>query len=370
MINEVYKASGMPNHNKALLFIPDITGFTDFVNKTEIEHSKHIITELLEIVINSDNLKMTVSEIEGDAVLFFMKEAPNLDLLINQCEKTFINFHNHLKRYDTERICRCGACETASTLSLKFILHKGTVEIISIKDHQKLHGSDVILAHRLLKNTVPEKEYILATDSFIEDQGWKQIENDTGINAQYRSEVYDNQGDTEYMYIPLKKLLADIGTPAPIDFPRLKNHKISLRHVIEAPLDHIYENFTNFDKRMEWNDEILESVMHGNNLNRTGSLHTCLINSGSLDINTLGRKESGNRVIYGERINDFRGLKDIISIYTFEKQGDKTMVLAEVDYTIKSPLKRLLRPFIHRVLLKQTIKGFNKLKTASEKAIT
>ena len=35
--------------NKGLLFIPDISGFTRFVNKVDIEHGRLIIQELLEI---------------------------------------------------------------------------------------------------------------------------------------------------------------------------------------------------------------------------------------------------------------------------------------------------------------------------------
>ncbi len=34
---------------KALYFMADISGFTNFVNTTEVEHSIHIIAELLEI---------------------------------------------------------------------------------------------------------------------------------------------------------------------------------------------------------------------------------------------------------------------------------------------------------------------------------
>jgi len=34
--------------NKGLLFIPDISGFTRFVNEIGIERSRHIIQQLLE----------------------------------------------------------------------------------------------------------------------------------------------------------------------------------------------------------------------------------------------------------------------------------------------------------------------------------
>ena len=68
--------------NSTFLFIPDISGFTEFVNKTKIDHSKHIITELLEIIINSDQLGLTVSEIEGVAVLFYRENVPDLKDII------------------------------------------------------------------------------------------------------------------------------------------------------------------------------------------------------------------------------------------------------------------------------------------------
>jgi hypothetical protein len=36
-----------------LLFIPDISGFTRFVTEMEIEHSRMIIAELLEVVTDA-----------------------------------------------------------------------------------------------------------------------------------------------------------------------------------------------------------------------------------------------------------------------------------------------------------------------------
>lgn len=39
-------------NNQVFYFIPDISGFSQFVENTAIEHSIHIISELLEILIN------------------------------------------------------------------------------------------------------------------------------------------------------------------------------------------------------------------------------------------------------------------------------------------------------------------------------
>lgn len=352
--------------SKTLLFIPDISGFSDFVNNTEISHSKHIISELLEIIISSDTLDMQVSEIEGDAVLFYKDKVPSAEQLILQCQQTFINFHNHLRRYDTERICRCGACETASRLTLKFIIHAGDVEKIEIKDHQKLHGACVILAHRLLKNSIAENEYILISEDI--HNGHKSIPHYKSEKLQLikGSDSYDDQGKIDYTYIPLGRLYQQLPDLSQISFPGLSPEKISFENTILASIDVIYENFTNFEKRMQWNEEIKDIILHGKSLNQSGSLHTCLVGQNSLDIETIGRLEDKDQIIYGERLNKFRSLRDIITIYTFQKRGEQTLVKAEVDFKIKSWFSKILKPMVRKMLEKQTESSLKKLKKVSE----
>jgi len=60
----------------ALLFVPDISGFTRFVQATEISHSRHIIEELLEKIIEANDLGLEISEVEGDAILFSISDRP------------------------------------------------------------------------------------------------------------------------------------------------------------------------------------------------------------------------------------------------------------------------------------------------------
>ncbi len=49
----------------SLLFIPDISGYTQFVQNTEIEHSQHVIAELLEVMINANTQNLQLAEIEN-----------------------------------------------------------------------------------------------------------------------------------------------------------------------------------------------------------------------------------------------------------------------------------------------------------------
>src|SRR5262245_65745574 len=100
--------------NRGLLFIPDISGFTRFVTGTEIDHSRQIVQELLEVVIEANQIDLEVSEIEGDAVLFFkLGESPDLRQLSQQDERPFRDLHERLAGYDLSRLCQFRACAAA-----------------------------------------------------------------------------------------------------------------------------------------------------------------------------------------------------------------------------------------------------------------
>ena len=60
----------------ATILIPDISGFTEFMTKTELSHSSHAISMLIDAIVNAVAEDYEVSEIEGDAVLLVKKGAP------------------------------------------------------------------------------------------------------------------------------------------------------------------------------------------------------------------------------------------------------------------------------------------------------
>src|SRR6516164_2349063 len=102
------------------ILIPDMSGFTEFVNSVELEHSRMVIKELLEVIIDSNDMNLQVSEIEGDAVLFYLQgERPNLETICSQVEKMFVSFHEYLQLRESRRTCPCNACVSAKNLTLK-----------------------------------------------------------------------------------------------------------------------------------------------------------------------------------------------------------------------------------------------------------
>ncbi len=354
----------MADKGQTLLFIPDISGFTDFVKSTEIEHSKHIISELLELIINTDSLGMVVSEIEGDAVFFYKKGIPEVGDIIKQVQAMFLKFHNYLKRYETERICRCGACQTAGNLSLKFIVHSGNVETLKVKGHEKLHGADVIVVHRLLKNQIKANEYVLMTEPLINGNG--EVKDMGWVNLQKGSEEYENLGNIDYYFSELKVLHGQVDKAREIKFPTLSSGKVAFDLFIQAPVDEIFESFTNLEKRKEWNKDISDIIMRDDKIG-SGSVHTCIVGKNYLDIETIGRLEHLGKITYGERLNEFKGLKDIITIFTFEEDKGATKISVELDFKASSLITKILKPLIKKSFQKQTMKGLLKLKEVSEK---
>ncbi len=176
--------------NKGLLFIPDITGFTFFINNVELTHGKKIIKELLELLIDSNELGLDISEVEGDAILFYkFGEPPSIRKIYEQVEKMFLQFHQHLRDFENCRTCECKACSSAISLTLKIITHYGEFTVYNVKSFFKLIGKDIIVAHQLLKNDINIHEYWLVTKSLLKgnpifsyrewmqwDKGIKQID--------------------------------------------------------------------------------------------------------------------------------------------------------------------------------------------------
>jgi hypothetical protein len=63
--------------------------------------------------------------------------------------------------------CPCNACKNIGILKLKFVIHRGKFSRQRLGGVEQLHGSDVIVPHRLVKNSIPIKEYLLATDAVL-----------------------------------------------------------------------------------------------------------------------------------------------------------------------------------------------------------
>ena len=193
-----------------LICIPDISGFTKFMSDADFDLSSKVIPSLLNQIIYSNEIGLKVSEIEGDAVLFYKRGAlPPLKDLVNQCRQFYLEFYNRLaslkKKYEENE----QSMMIPDILGLKIVLHYGEeVAPMTVDNRIKLFGEDLIVAHRLLKNDVPLDEYLLLSEALTDQYKTSTIENNFGWGEliEQQSE-YDDLGKVNYSYIALQPLV-------------------------------------------------------------------------------------------------------------------------------------------------------------------
>ena len=285
---------------QAIILIPDISGFTEFTGATEIDHAAHIITELLELLVASNDTDFTLAEIEGDAVLLYRKGEPlRREQLVDQCLRIFANFHQRLRVIERDTVCRCGACQTASNLTLKFIAHFGYIKEIKVAQFVKATGIDMIVAHRLLKNDVDANEYILFTEPCCSAVGHE----DGGANLQWvkSSQTYKTIGNVGYEFARLTDYRAQIPEPpAPPRFVVEKGDD-NLEVVIHAPIKAVYQTLVNVDKRPEWLDGV-DTIDREMTSERINMQHNCVFHGLKLINTAVFCDFSEARARYSEKV--------------------------------------------------------------------
>ena len=156
----------------AFLVIVDISGYTSFITQRTIGllHAEQIITELMESVIDRAAHPLVVNKLEGDAALLYGEctagDVAAAQDVFAQVKAFFPAFHACLLRQREQRAhCSCEACTGIDHLDLKAFVHVGEIAIKQVRQFQELAGEDVILVHRLLKNSVPSRHYVLMTEA-------------------------------------------------------------------------------------------------------------------------------------------------------------------------------------------------------------
>ncbi len=358
----------MNQSDNTFLFIPDISGFSRFVNQTEVNHSRHILSELLELIITEDQLGLEVLEVEGDAI-FFNKagKIPSLYELYEQCRKTFLAFHNYLQEYEVSRICHCGACSTAYNLSLKFIAHAGPVQPISIKNHKKLHGNDVIVSHRLLKNHIPSDEYFLLTDVLYEEMAKDEAQPNNIPAAEKGEENYEHFGAVAFRYYDLKPLHHEIQTHEKAHIEYVKSNTTQAKsHVTISPLT-LFEIISNLRYRKNWNKAVSKMNFKTNHTNRAQDTHNCVINNIPLTIETLQAHKDKDKMIYGERVEKIFFMKNILMFYNIENHEKGSYLTVEISFEMISSALNFMKPLIKKYLNKMLNQLIKDIKNYAEK---
>lgn len=183
-----------------VLMLADIGGYTRFMVEhiKAQEHGQMIVGTLLDTLLAQATDPIEVSKLEGDAVFMFARKdgvaAPDW-LPRDLGERVGVFFGEFQAARDLmarTAICRCGACANIDKLRLKVIVHSGQAVISEFTGYSELSGVDVILAHRLLKNSVSAGEYVLLTAD-----GRKDVALPPEASLEPHAERYDDLGKVE-----------------------------------------------------------------------------------------------------------------------------------------------------------------------------
>ena len=157
--------------------LADISGFTPYMEETEITHNSTILRNIIELIIGHFTPTLDLAEIEGDAVFAY---APVLkisrgELLVEIIESTYSAFRDRQRSMEHNATCPCRACQSIGQLDLKFITHFGEYVLQNVAGKTKPVGSSINAVHRLLKNSVGQQTgwsgYALFSQKSLDEMG-------------------------------------------------------------------------------------------------------------------------------------------------------------------------------------------------------
>ena len=190
------------------LVIFDIGGYTEFIkyNTATLMHAHEVISQLLEEIVDKAEFPLTLNKFEGDAALMYADVDADPRAAVadvgRQVFSLFPKFKSKVSELSAMRsACPCGACQNIGNLRLKAIVHLGRAAFRKIRQFEEMGGEDVILLHRLLKNNVPHKEYVLASRPFASLMDEVLLRQGSEL-----AEVYEHLGKVELV-------LFDLGSP-------------------------------------------------------------------------------------------------------------------------------------------------------------
>jgi uncharacterized protein YndB with AHSA1/START domain len=237
----------------SILLIADLSGYTGYLISSEIEEAPAIAGDLVETMLGQLTPVFELAGLEGDAA-FLHAPLATLDgegLLeaIGRCHRAFRQRIESLRQATT---CECEACRRVPTLDLKFFVHVGPVVRQRILGREELAGRDVIVVHRLLKDSQPAREgqrrFALLTDAAVRALGIDPVSRD----LQPATQTYEHLGEIPAWSADPEAWAGDAvanGAPVPVPSARVA---FRISHRIAANRATVWDLLTVPELRERW----------------------------------------------------------------------------------------------------------------------
>ena len=174
------------------LVIGDISGYTGLLVASELDHAQDVLRDLTRVLVDGLRGQLRLAKLEGDAAFCYaIGDRFDGSTMLDTLESAYGAFRRRLDAIERATTCDCKACVLIPRLDLKFVAHHGAFVRERLYGTEELTGTDVIVVHRLLKNTVASTAYAFLTDVFVAACGV-----DPGaIGLQAHRESYDDVGE-------------------------------------------------------------------------------------------------------------------------------------------------------------------------------
>lgn len=246
------RPAGASPGERRILLIADLSGYTGYLMAGEIEEAPLIAGHLVETMLDQLSSEFEIAGLEGDAA-FVHAPVGTLtgDGLLAAIARSHRAFRQRIESLRQATTCECQACRRVPTLDLKFFVHVGEVIRQQILGRNEIAGRDVILVHRLLKDSQPAREgqhrFALLTDAAVRALGIDPASHGMRPVTQtydHLGEIAAWTGDPETWSAPTA---VSAGDDAGIGEPVLR-----IERSIPAPLQSVWNLLTVPELRERW----------------------------------------------------------------------------------------------------------------------
>jgi len=270
--------------------LADIGGYTTFLTDVGIEHAKEITSHLFNGMFEVDQEAWKVGNVEGDCLFLYSDTEQSPDDLFAYVRQLYVKFRESIEEIASGSTCRCGACDRTGELALKFVVHGGEFDTQQIVGRTELIGSDIVVAHRLLKNTIPAREYALVTIPLAD------VAKASGLDAPQGRDEYGDIGAVDYVYVDFQGVREAYEKSREVYLTE-EDADVAVSVEIAVPPDFVWNLLHDYDKSPEWCSTLIEFETISGTVDQIGSVHTCLHGDiGKVVHFRVGYDEIGRRV--------------------------------------------------------------------------
>jgi hypothetical protein len=194
--------------SKGYFIITDISGYTEYLTRSELDHANEILQSLFDVQIAAVKHPFIISGFRGDAIFMYAPETNFVQAqsFIEALENFYIVFQDTLQQMQYNTTCTCRACKNMGLLDLKMCIHYGEYLVQKLADREELLGADVIVPHRMLKNSVIEKTQVKSYALFSESASKALNLSEYCNNLKSHSEAYEHIGEVPMLVHDLNQI--------------------------------------------------------------------------------------------------------------------------------------------------------------------